>query len=93
MSTLAAGWPFPLALVERMAHRSSPVRNGIHDAIYRCANRQRIASICPARTCLGISGTNTCDGTNRLRSTVSRIEICQGDAMDGQNVCHRPSRN
>lgn len=93
MSTLAAVLVCPLAVDALMSRRFFPVHNGIHDAICRCADHQRMPSICPACTCLGISGTSTCDGKNQWQSKVNRIVPCQGGATDGQSVCHRPLEN
>lgn len=93
MSTLAVVLVCPMAVDALMVHRFFPVHNGIRDAIYHCANHQRIASICPACTCLGISGTSTCGGKNRLLSTVNQIGTCQGDVADVQSVYHRPLGN
>lgn len=93
MSSLAALSVCRLVLDSLMSLQSSRVHNGIHDAIYHYANRQQIASIYPLCTYPQISGTNTCDGMNRLRSTVNRFAIFPNDVMDAQSVCHRPSGN
>lgn len=77
----------------RSSVRSRPVRSGTRDAICRCANRPGISSICPDCTCSRISGTGTCDATNRWRSTANRTAICPSDATGGRSACRRPSRN
>lgn len=80
-------WRHPL----RFQFADHPDHNGIHDVIFRCANPLRTATVCPACTCPGHRGKDTCDGTNRLQSTVNHLGIFRDDEADGQNVYRRPS--
>lgn len=94
MSTLAAVLVCPTVVVGALrSRRFFPGHNEIHDVISRYGDHQRIASVCPACTCLGISGTSTCGGKSRLLSKVNRIVACQGGVEDVQSVYHRPLGN
>lgn len=93
MSTLATVLLSLVLFDFRNFHRFFPDHNGIHDAIYHCANLQRMPLICLVYTYLRLSGINTCDGMNRSQSMANRIVIFPNDAMDERNVYHQRSKS
>lgn len=66
-----------------------PVRNGIHDAIFRYADQQRIVLAYRACVCHYSRGTDTYVGTNRSQSLVNRPSFSLNGPTDVQSAYHQ----